>query len=126
MIGSVQQKPGHRLGHDDLADTFGVNMVPIRGTLREAQAEARSTLHRPRGARTAKLSVTDCEHSYRIREAVEALARPWAKQHLEQTPINVLILYWARLSQPSQASIMSVGAYSWGMTSSGRGYMLKP
>jgi DNA-binding GntR family transcriptional regulator len=78
MIGSLQQMPGHRLGHDDLADTFGVNMAPIRGTLREAQAEARSTLHRRRGARTAKLSVTDFEHSYRIKKAGETLACPWA------------------------------------------------
>jgi DNA-binding GntR family transcriptional regulator len=126
MIGSVPQKPGHRLGHDDPADTFGVNLVPIRGTLREAQAEARSSLHRRRGARSAKFSVADCEHSYRIHEAVETLARPWAAENLEQIPVDVLIFYWASLSQPSLASMMSVGASSWRATSSGPGHMLKP
>jgi hypothetical protein len=30
VIGSVQQKLGRRFDHDDLADAFGINMVPIR------------------------------------------------------------------------------------------------
>ena len=77
MIGSLQQMPGHRLG-EDLADTSGVNMMPIREALRQAKAEAHSTSHRRRGARTAKLSVTDFEHSYRIKKAGEALACRWA------------------------------------------------
>jgi DNA-binding GntR family transcriptional regulator len=93
MRGSVQQKLGHRLAQDDLANTFGVDMVPIREALIEAQAETRSTFHQRRGARTAKLSVTDCEHSYCIQEAVETLAPPWAAEDFEQIPTSVLIFY---------------------------------
>jgi hypothetical protein len=78
MIGGVQQKPGHCFGHDDLADSFGVNTVLSREALRHAQAEAQSTLHRRRDARTAKLSVADCADSYRIKKAGETLVCPWA------------------------------------------------
>jgi hypothetical protein len=106
MRGSVQEKLGNGRGDGDLANTFGVDMVPIRGTLREAQAEARSNLHRRRGARTAKLSLTDCEHRWRIQEAVETLVPPWAAEQLEQIPTNVLIFYSPTSSEP--------------------GYMLKP
>jgi DNA-binding GntR family transcriptional regulator len=77
MIGNLQQMPGHRL-EEDLADTSGVNMMPIREALRQAKAEAHSTSHRRRGARTAKLSVTDSEEGCRIKEAVETLGRPLA------------------------------------------------
>ena len=100
MRGSIQQKLGQRLGHDDLADSFGASMVPIRGALRESQAEARSNLRRRRGARIAKLSVTHCEHSYRIHKAVETAARPWAAESFQRIPTNVLIFYWATSSEP--------------------------
>ncbi len=78
MIGSVQQKPGLLLGHDDLADNFGVNIVPIRGTLGEAQAEAQSTLHRHRGAQVARLPASDHEQIHHTGEQLETLACRWA------------------------------------------------
>jgi DNA-binding GntR family transcriptional regulator len=87
MIGSVQQKPAHRLGHDDLADTSGINMVPIREALRQPQAEAQSTLHRRLGVATAKLCVSDCEARYRIKRAAETLARPWVA-------VDTILLFW--------------------------------
>jgi len=78
MIGSVQQKPSHRFGHDHLARTLGVNTMPIREAVRQAQPEAQSTSHRCRGARAAKLFVGDCQDSYRTIEAPETREHRWA------------------------------------------------
>jgi hypothetical protein len=113
MMGTLQRKPDHHLGHDQLTGGYGVNMVPMRGTLAQAQADARSILHRRGGTSTASLSVIDCQHGYRIQEAAETLARAWTAENSEQIPMNALIFYWARSSQPSQASIMSRGACPW-------------
>ncbi len=126
MIGRVQQKRDHRFGHGGLVDTFGVNLMPMRGLLRQAQWHAQSPSHRRRSASTAKLSITDRQDSYRVKDALARLPRLRAVQDFQQIPMNASNITWMRSTRPKQASMTSVGACSWRANSSESGHVLEP
>jgi len=88
MIMSGQAKPGDRLRQDKLAELFGVSTMPIREALRHLQAEGLVTFHARRGAAVAKLSVTEYEEIYRIREELEVLACRWAAEDFDRIPLE--------------------------------------
>ncbi len=90
MILDGQLGPGDRLRQDDLANTFGVSTMPIRESLRQLQAEGLVTFYPRRGARVARLSVSEYEEVYRIREELENLACRWAAEHFDRIPIDRL------------------------------------
>ena len=90
MILDGQLRPGDRLRQDDLADRFGVSTMPIREALRQLQAEGLVTFYPRRGASVARLSVSDYEEIYRIRQELESLACHWAAEHIERIPIDRL------------------------------------
>lgn len=92
MILDGRLKPGDRLRQDDLANTLGVSTMPIREALRQLQAEGLVTFYRRRGARVARLSVSDYEEIYRIREELEDLACRWAAEDFDRIPIDRLRL----------------------------------
>jgi DNA-binding GntR family transcriptional regulator len=90
MILKGQLRPGERLRQDDLATSFGVSAMPIREALRQLQAEGLVTFYPRRGARVARLSVSDYEEIYHIRETLETLAVRWASEDFERIPIDRL------------------------------------
>jgi DNA-binding GntR family transcriptional regulator len=90
MILNGQLKPGDRLRQDKLAETFGVSTMPIREALRQLQAEGLVTFRPRRGATVAKLSVSEYEEIYRIREELEILACCWAAKDFDRIPIERL------------------------------------
>jgi DNA-binding GntR family transcriptional regulator len=90
MILTGQLKPGDRLRQDELADTFGVSTMPIREALRQLQAEGLVTFYRHRGARVARISVSDYEQIYHIRQALETLAVRWAAEDFDRIPTGRL------------------------------------
>jgi DNA-binding GntR family transcriptional regulator len=92
MILSGHLKPGDRLRQDELANTFGVSTMPIREALRQLQAEGLITFRPRRGATVAKLSVSDYEEIYHIREALERLACRWVAEDFDRIPIDRLKL----------------------------------
>ncbi len=92
MILDGQLGPGDRLRQDDLAHTFGVSTMPIREALRQLQAEGLVTFYPRRGARVARLSISEYEEIYRIREELEDLACRWAAENFERIPIDRLRL----------------------------------
>ncbi len=104
MILNGQLKPGDRLRQDELANTFGVSTMPIREALRQLQAEGLVTFQRRRGARVAKLSVSDYEEICRIREALETLACRWAAEDLEHIPIDRLKLLLEEIEAVEESS----------------------
>ena len=92
MILKGQLKPGDRLRQDELAKTFGVSTMPIREALRQLQAEGLVIFRPRRGATVARLSVSEYEEIYRIREELETLACRWAAEDFERIPIERLKL----------------------------------
>jgi DNA-binding GntR family transcriptional regulator len=92
MILNGHLKPGDRLRQDELADTFGVSTMPIREALRQLQAEGLVVFRPRRGATVARLSVSEYEEIYRIREELEILACRWAAEDFERIPIDRLEL----------------------------------
>jgi DNA-binding GntR family transcriptional regulator len=92
MILMGQLKPGDRLRQDELAITFGVSTMPIREALRQLQAEGLVTFYRRRGATVARLSASEYEEIYRIRDELETLACRWAAEDFDRIPIESLKL----------------------------------
>jgi DNA-binding GntR family transcriptional regulator len=84
MILTGQLKPGDRLRQDQLADLFGVSTMPIREALRHLEAEGLVIFYARRGAIVAKLSVSEYEEIYRIREELEVLACRWAAEDFDR------------------------------------------
>lgn len=92
MILDGRLKPGDRLRQDELADTFGVSTMPIREALRQLQAEGLVVFRPRRGATVARLSVSEYEEIYLVREALETLACRWAAESFDQVPLDRLEL----------------------------------
>jgi DNA-binding GntR family transcriptional regulator len=92
MILKGQLKPGDRLRQDELANTFGVSTMPIREALRQLQTEGLVIFRPRRGATVARLTVSDYEEIYCIREALETLACRWAAEDFDRIPIDRLKL----------------------------------
>jgi DNA-binding GntR family transcriptional regulator len=92
MILDGQLKPGDRLRQDELANTFGVSTMPIREALRQLQAEGLVIFRPRRGATVARLTVSEYEEIYCIREALETLACRWAAEDFDRIPIDRLKL----------------------------------
>ncbi len=90
MILKGQLKPGDRLRQDELARTFGVSTMPVREALRQLQAEGLVVFHPRRGATVARISVSEYEEIYLIREALETLACRWAAEDFDRIPIERL------------------------------------
>lgn len=83
-------RPGDRLRPEELAKSFGVSATPIREALRQLQTEGFVVFHPRRGAMVAKLSFSEYEEIYLIREELETLAFRLAAQHFERIPIDRL------------------------------------
>lgn len=92
MILNGHLKPGDRLRQDELANTFGVSTMPIREALRQLQAEGLVVFRPRRGATVARLTVSEYEEIYLIREALETLACRWATEDFDRIPIDRLKL----------------------------------
>ena len=92
MILNGHLKPGDRLRQDELADTFGVSTMPIREALRQLQAEGLVVFRPRRGATVARLTVSECEEIYHMREALETLACRWAAEDFDRIQIDQLRL----------------------------------
>ncbi len=65
--------PGERIRQEDLADRHGASRVPVREALRMLEAEGLVTLVANTGAWVSRLSLSDCEELYQIRERLEPL-----------------------------------------------------
>jgi DNA-binding GntR family transcriptional regulator len=65
--------PGERIRQEHLADRHGASRVPVREALRMLEAEGLVSLVANTGAWVARLSLTDCEEMYQIRERLEPL-----------------------------------------------------
>jgi DNA-binding GntR family transcriptional regulator len=65
--------PGDRVRQEDLAGRHGASRVPVREALRMLEAEGLVTLVANTGAWVSRVSLTECEEMYQIRERIEPL-----------------------------------------------------
>lgn len=65
---------GARVGQVELAEELGVSRVPVRDALRQLASEGLIDLRGRSGAVVARLSLSDLQELYELREAVEPLA----------------------------------------------------
>jgi DNA-binding GntR family transcriptional regulator len=65
--------PGARIVQDDLAEELNASRIPVREALRLLQARGLVTIKANAGAWVSRMTMRDCELSYRIRERVEPL-----------------------------------------------------
>jgi len=68
-----EYSPGERIRQGQLADQLGASRLPVREALRMLEAEGLVTIVANTGAWVSKLSVSDCEEMYRMRERLEPL-----------------------------------------------------
>ena len=65
--------PGERIRQGELAERHGASRVPVRDALRILEAEGLVTLIANTGAWVSRISLTECEEMYRMRERLEPL-----------------------------------------------------
>ena len=87
MILGGQLAPGERLRQDVLASTLGVSTMPVREALRQLQAEGLVVFYPRRGAVVARLSVSEYEEIFRVREELEILACRWVAEDFSKVPL---------------------------------------
>jgi DNA-binding GntR family transcriptional regulator len=76
------QPPGAPLRLHDLANAYGVSMIPIREAFRRLEAEGFVRIVPNKGARVAELSIDEMQDVYRARMLVEENALRLAFPHL--------------------------------------------
>ena len=102
--------PGQRLIEAELCESFSVSRGPVREALRQLVADGLVTQTHNRGVRVPRLTRSEIEDLYRVREVVEGLAARMAAERIAR-PGSVEQL--RRLADDMEATIASnnVAAY---------------
>jgi DNA-binding GntR family transcriptional regulator len=89
-IVSGRLKPGERLWPEDIAEQFGVSVIPVREGLRSLEATGLVVSSPNRGVFVRALSIVELEHVLVIRQTLEALALTEAMPHVTNDVIAEL------------------------------------
>ena len=73
--------PGERLGEVDLGERLGVSRTPIREALMRLTQDGLLTSEANKGVRVRRLTATEAEDTYVVREELDGLAAALAAQH---------------------------------------------
>lgn len=65
--------PGERIRQDELAELHGASRLPVRDALRILEAEGLVSLVANTGAWVSRISMSECQEMYRMRERLEPL-----------------------------------------------------
>lgn len=83
QILSGQRLPGSRILQENIAEEFGASRLPVRDALRRLQVDGLVTIVANTGAWVSKLTKSECEDAYQIRERLEPLLM---RQSVERMP----------------------------------------
>ncbi|MBU25849.1 MAG: hypothetical protein CMD99_07440 [Gammaproteobacteria bacterium] len=76
--------PGSRLFEEELVQQFNVSRSPVREALKVMEHDGLVFIEPRRGARVAKLSITDLDEVYATRVVLESLAAAQAAEHCDE------------------------------------------
>lgn len=107
---SGRLRPGDRLVERDLAVQFGVSRGPVREALRDLQSEGFVVAESPRRLVVRKLSRTDVEELFDVREALEVFACGLAAQRADQQDLRRLDRLLADVARAIEAGRLSQAA----------------
>lgn len=107
---SGRLRPGDRLVERDLAVRFGVSRGPVREAVRDLQSEGFVEAESPRRLVVRKLSRTDVEELFDVREALEVLACGLAAQRADQQDLRRLDRLLANAARAIEAGRLSQAA----------------
>ncbi|MFM6980930.1 MAG: GntR family transcriptional regulator [Micrococcales bacterium] len=82
--------PGERIVQEDLAEKFGASRQPVRDALRLLEGDGLVTLKANSGAWVSKLSESECEEAYLVRERLEPLLLSKSIKNLTATQMQRL------------------------------------
>lgn len=98
--------PGDRLREEQLASALGVSRGPIRDALVQLEREGLAVRRPNRGAVVAKLSRSDLEEVFSLRQAIEPVCCAWAARHADARDLaemQAVIDGYANLTTKSSA-----------------------
>lgn len=104
---SGRLRPGDRLVERDLAEQFGVSRMPVREAIRILQSEGLIVVESPRRVVVRKLSQTDVEELFDVREALEVFACGLAAQRAGQQDLRRLEWLLADIARATEAGTLS-------------------
>jgi DNA-binding GntR family transcriptional regulator len=107
---SGRLRPGDRLVERDLALQFGVSRGPVREAISTLQSEGLVVVESPRRVAVRKLSRTDVEELFDIREALEVLACGLAAGRASQQDLRLLEWLLADTARDIEAGRLSRAA----------------
>ena len=91
--------PGTRIRQEDLAARFGASRVPVRQALQQLEYEGLVTVVANSGAWVSRLTLTECEEIYQMRERLEPLLLRMSAPRLDDSAIEELSRLAQRISE---------------------------
>lgn len=89
--------PGTRIRQEDVAERFGASRVPVREALRILEHEGLVTVVANSGAWVSRLTLTECEEIYQMRERLEPLLLRYSAPLLSADDFHTLEILAGRI-----------------------------
>lgn len=90
--------PGTRIRQEDLAAQYGASRVPVREAIRQLEYEGLVTVVANSGAWVSRLTLSECEEIYLMRERLEPLLLRYSAPHLTHDRLEALAVLAQRIS----------------------------
>lgn len=97
-------EPGQRLSEPVLAKAFNISRGPIREALAMLQGEGLIEIERHRGTHVTRLSLSDIEEIYSLRNAVERLATELAVENADDADFAAMEAVIAALAEATESA----------------------
>lgn len=91
--------PGSRIRQEDIAAEYGASRVPVREAIRQLEFEGLVTIVAKSGAWVSRLTLSECEEVYQMRERLEPLLLRYSAPNLDDAAMARLGELARRISE---------------------------